>query len=234
MGANVRWRALALRRMREWVAAAGRMHAKERNQKVTVNKLKSMKNMHIKIFALALLGAAGCAAPSQQARLAGVGPGPAEITQNADEGFLQVYSARERVPININGEEFVWNNDFGRNEFLYGAAHTSYALYDQSGRLLQHVSNSTGMNDAHPTLLGLSPGAYQIKAEAADYDGVISTVTVPVCIEPGLTTLVHLDGKWNPSLTDTRSQWVRLANGSVVGWHCSSSEEVTTALQARN
>jgi hypothetical protein len=186
------------------------------------------------MIALALLGAAGCAAPSQQSRLPGVGPAPAPVAQATGEGFLQVYSARERVPTNLNGEEFVWNNDYGRNEFLYGAAHTGYALYRQGGQLLQSVPNARGMNDAQPTLLSLAPGSYEVKAEAVEYDGVVSTVTVPVCIEPGLTTLVHLDGNGNTSVPRTDDRWVRLANGSIVGWHCSGSEAVTDALQASN
>jgi hypothetical protein len=193
-----------------------------------------MKNACTKFFILALLGAAGCASPSQVSRLPGVGPAPSLAAPNAGVGFLQVYSARERIPANINGEEFVWNNDYGRNEFLYGSAHTDYSLYSQDGQLLLQVANATERNDANPTRLELAPGTYEVKAEAADFDGVVSTVTVPVCVTPGLTTLVLLDGSGDFRAARAGGQWVRLANGSVVGWPCSDSEMATVALQTSN
>jgi len=193
-----------------------------------------MKQPCLKILLLALMGAAGCATPSRVTLLPGVGPTPSATAQNTTEGFLQVYSARERVPTNINGEEFVWNNDYGRNDFLYASAHTGYSLYRSDGQLLQQVPNATGMNDAQPTLLKLSPGAYQVKASAEDFNGVDATVMVPVCVEPGLTTVVHLDDQLNARTTGVESQWVRLANGSIVGWHCSGSEKASVALQASN
>jgi hypothetical protein len=193
-----------------------------------------MKKLCTKIFILALLGAAGCAAPKQASQLPGVGPTPSLAAPNAGVGFLQVYSARERLPINLNGEEFVWNNDYGRNEFLYGSAHTDYSLYSKDGELLLQVPNATGMNDADPTLLKLFPGTYQVRAEAADFDGVISTVMVPVCVASGQTTLVHLDGSGGSRTTGNDGSLVRLANGTVVGWHCSDTEVATIAFRTSN
>jgi hypothetical protein len=168
------------------------------------------------------------------ARLPGVGPVPASAAESGSTGFLQVYSARERLPININGEEFAWNSDYGQNEFLYGAAHTGYSLFNRDGQLLMQVPNAKGMHDADPTLLKLAPGDYQVRAEAADFDGVVSAVLVPVCVQAGQTTLVHLDGKWDVGTPGQGGYWVRLANGSVVGWHCSDSEGATFASSASN
>ena len=191
-----------------------------------------MKNTCAKILMLALLGTAGCVSSSRVALLPGVGPAPSLAPANGSVGFLQVYSARERVPTDINAEEFMWNNDFGRNDFLYGAAHTAYSLYSPGGQLLMQVSNARGMNDADPTLVNLAPGDYQVKAEASDDSGAISTVMVPVCVQAGLTTLVRLDGQWTVRTTGADDRWVRLADGSVVGWHCSDSEGTALALQA--
>jgi hypothetical protein len=182
---------------------------------------------------LGLLGAAGCATPDRVAMLPGVGPSPSQSqpTVWAAEGYLQVYSARERIPTNPNGSEFAWNNDFGNNDFLFGDARTSYALYSADGQLVQQVRNASGRN-ASPALVSLTPGSYQIRAEAVDFNDVTSTVMVPVCIESGQTTQVHLDGKWSPqSKGHGEGQWVRLSNGSIVGWHCSGSEGLTAALQ---
>lgn len=191
-----------------------------------------MKKTCAKILILALLGTAGCVSSPSVSRLPGVGPAPSLAPASGSVGFLQVYSARERVPININGEEFYWNGDYGRNDFLYRDAHTAYSLYSPTGQLLVQIPNAKGMNDADPTLLKLTPGDYQVKAEAADDNGAISTVMVPVCVQAGLTTLVHLDGQWSVRTTGADDRWVRLANGSVVGWHCSDSEGTALALQA--
>jgi len=193
-----------------------------------------MKNTCATILVVALLGTVGCASSSRVARLSGVGPAPSATTQNETVGFLQVYSARERLPINVNGEEFFWNNDYGRNDFLYGTAHTAYTVLNHDGQLLVQVPNATGMNDAKPTLVNLAPGDYLVKAEAADYDGVTSAVMVPVCVVAGQTTVVHLDGQWAGHRTGAGHDLVRLANGSAVGWHCAGAEAATFALQARN
>jgi hypothetical protein len=193
-----------------------------------------MKNTCAIILVAALLGTVGCASSSRVARLPGVGPGAATAESSDTEGYLRVYSAREQVPINVNGEEFYWNSDYGRNDFLYGAAHTAYTLLHHDGQLLMRVPNATGMNDAKPTLVNLAPGDYLVKAEAADYDGVDTTVTVPVCVVAGQTTVLHLDGQWSAGVTGAGNDLVRLANGSAVGWHCSSSETMPLALQARN
>jgi len=191
-----------------------------------------MKNASTTILTLALLGTVGCATSSRVAKLPGVGPVPSAAVANTGDGFLQVYSARLRLPTNVNGEEFYANSDYGRNDFLYYAAHGAYSLFSQDGQLLQQIPNSTGMNDANPTLLKLAPGAYQVKAEATDADGTSTTVMVPVCIDPGLTTVVRLDGQWHVWTKGLEDQWVRLANGSVVGWHCADSEGASVALQA--
>ena len=199
---------------------------------------KNMKNKSLTIVTLGLLGAAGCASPSRMTLLPGVGPSPFPASQAdaaaVNDGFLQVFSARERIPTISSALEFVRNNDFGNYDLLYADAHTSYSLYGPDGQLLQRVPNATQMNDADPTLVRLSPGSYQVKAECVDFDDVTSTVLVPVCIEPGLTTLVHLDGKWSSAPTGLGDQWVRLSNGSIVGWHCSGSEGGNVALHANN
>ena len=137
---------------------------------------------------------------------------------------MRVYSARERILIDVNAEEFVWNSDFGKNKFLHETAHTSYSIYAPDGRFLQRVRNTTGMNDANPALVKLSPGVYRVQADAEDYNDVTLTVMVPVCIKPGLTTSVHLDGNWNPPAAIRRSggKVVRLPNGDVVGWRLSN------------
>jgi hypothetical protein len=176
------------------------------------------------ILTVAWLGALVSYAAPQVTLLKQVGPDPALAANNSNDGLLQVYTARERAPIDINAEVFFCNNDFGKNEFLQGTAHSGYSIFDHDGRLVQRVRNTTGMNDPNPTPVKLSPGVYRIKAEAADYSNVTLSVMIPVCVEPGLTTALHLDGKCNPSMIEG-NEAVRLPNGSFVGWHCPGSDD---------
>jgi hypothetical protein len=114
-------------------------------------------------------------------------------------------------------EELLWNNDFGKNEFLYEPAHTDYTIYNEGGRLLKRVRNARDRNDPEPTLVSLPPGRYQIQAEAEDYAGTLE-VRVPVVIQAGRTTVAHLSGGWKPQSQYTRNEVVRLPDGEIAGW----------------
>ena len=162
----------------------------------------------------------GCATNERSTRLGEVGPRPTLAAQPSGDGFLQVYSAREQEPIDVNEDEFRWDDDFGKNAFLHDPAHTSYSIYSADGRLLQQVHNNTSLNDPNPTPVGLAPGLYRIEATAEDYYDVTSTVTIPVLIESGLTTSIHLDGRWHApaAVKSSGAQVVRLPNGKSVGW----------------
>ena len=43
--------------------------------------------------------------------------------------------------------EWLWNNDFGKNEFLSEPAHTDYTIYAQNGEVFKHVRNARNLND---------------------------------------------------------------------------------------
>lgn len=177
------------------------------------------------LLAPILICAAGCVTDTRAILLRQVGPDPALTAQNSGPGFLQVYSARERVPTDVNGEEFFWNNDFGRNDFLFYPAHTSYALYAPDSHLLESVRNAKGMYDGDPTLVKLAPGVYKVEAKAKDYDDVNWTVIIPAVIEPGLTTTIHLDGYWDRAISKRKSdEIVWLPNGDIVGWYSPKPE----------
>jgi hypothetical protein len=78
---------------------------------------------------------AGWAAQPKGVTLPPVGPNPGTSTANLTEGSLQVYSARHRAQVDANREEFFWNNDFGKNDFLYEPAHTDYTIYGGDGEV---------------------------------------------------------------------------------------------------
>jgi hypothetical protein len=146
-----------------------------------------------------LLCLTGCMSPPKTVALAPIGPVSDQHPAAAGDGFLRIYSARERAVIDLNAEEFFWNNDFGRNEFLHATAHTDYAIYTADGKLLRRVRNARGMNDEEPATVPLAPGTYKIQASAVAYDAVTFEAVISVVIEPGQTTEARLDQPWKPS-----------------------------------
>src|SRR5512133_3146239 len=84
----------------------------------------------------------GCASTPKISVLTPLGPAPNEHADPGNKGFLQVYSARQRAVVDPNAEEFFWNNDFGRNDFLWQSAHTDYRIYTSDGALFKRVRNA--------------------------------------------------------------------------------------------
>ncbi len=131
--------------------------------------------------------------------------------------------------MDVNAQVFLANNDFGRNDFLHETAHTDYDIYGPDGNLFKHVRNARGLNDGTPTAVHLPPGDYTIEAEAEQEGGVAAlSVVVPVVIEGGLVTNVHLE----PSGTMGEparggDDFVRLPDGRVIG--CKAQEAPAVA-----
>ncbi len=159
--------------------------------------------------------------------LPAVGPAPAESTQAAKDGSLEVYSARKRAETDVNRDTFFWNIDYGKNDFLYDAAHTDYTIYGSDGAVFKRVSNARDPNDATPARVKLLPGSYRVEAWAEDYAGVRMKVSVPVVIEAGHTTALHLGGDWKPSGQHKPTELVSLPNGRSVGWRASVTAYVS-------
>jgi hypothetical protein len=174
------------------------------------------------VLATSLFGVVGYASSPTFTRLSPVGPNIAGGSRGPGAGFLQVYSARVPAERGLATEIFFWNVDFGQNEFLHGVAHTGYTIFALDGKVLQKVRNANGMNDANPTPVELRPGMYEIQVEAEDYNGITTTVRIPVRIESGATTIAHLDGTWSPRGV-AAGDLVRLPNGTAVGWRAKDS-----------
>ena len=73
-----------------------------------MNQLKSL------LFAASAVALAGCASTKELTLNQPVGPAPQTGIAPAQEGFIQVYSARERAVVDPNMAEFRMNNDLGR------------------------------------------------------------------------------------------------------------------------
>ncbi len=157
----------------------------------------------------------GCASPAHLTVADPVGPAPTAGVVKSGDSQLRVYTARERAPVDINKEEFLWNNDFGRNDFLYEPAHTDYTIYTMDGKAVEHVKNARNYEDPQPAVVSLSPGEYKIVARARDY----GWVTIPVVIEPHKLTVVNLQRSPNPAVESVdRADAVLLGGDRIVGW----------------
>ena len=156
----------------------------------------------MKSFLVVLGGAAallwtGCA--SNPVVLAPVGPNPTRLPGPDDQGQLEVFSAREEQ---VEGDTSVWYQ------------HADYNVYDSNGRKVRHVGNTVGHYDEAPRRIDLPAGGYLVKAPAKDF----LWVEVPVVIEPGRITRVHLDDRWQPPANTPNAQLVTLPASHPVGW----------------
>ena len=148
--------------------------------------------------ALTVLVLSGCGTTSGLVALPPVGPQTAAVTETHGSGILQVYSARPLAVQDVNFEEFFANNDFGGNRFPHEPAHTDYTILTEEGRVFERVKNARNPDDAQPAAVTLPAGTYKVKAQAKYTDPGTVAVLVPVTIQPGQMTQVHLDGDWRP------------------------------------
>jgi hypothetical protein len=175
---------------------------------------------------------AGCASAPKVTTIAPVGPAPKEATNSTGDGSLLVYSANVAAPIDVNMDTWRWNNDFGKNEFLYEAAHSDYTICKANGEFLERVYNSRSPDDRTPTLVSLPPGSYKVRAEA-DCEGNRFAVLMPVVIKAGETTVAHLEGGWKPaSYQDT--EVTKMPCGGIIGWRAPETASSETPSPQRN
>lgn len=144
--------------------------------------------------ALTVFALAGCGTTPQLVVLPPVGPDSPAPVEPGPVGVLQVYSARVPENTDVNFQEFFANDDFGANRFPLEPAHTDYTIYTPAGQVFEHVRNARNLDDAQPALVTLPGGAYNIEAEAKDAGPGTFSVVVPVTIQAGRATHVHLDG----------------------------------------
>jgi hypothetical protein len=147
---------------------------------------------------------AGCS--TTPVAVATIGPNPAGIRTTASKGGLEVYS---RLAGRSEGDNPTWYQ------------HSDYYLYNSRGRLIKHVENSVGYYASAPRVMTLPAGDYLVKARSADY----LWVKVPVRIEQGRTTRVHLDDNWQLPANMANGELVRMPNGKPVGWRVETTKE---------
>jgi hypothetical protein len=132
-----------------------------------------------------------------------VGPGPTVVNEEHN-GFLKVYSAAE------------WVADDDWPSLL---KYTNYQIDAADGTLFKKVPN----DDQDPTRVILPKGTYTIVAQS----GTSGMVSVPVAIETGKTTVLHLEREkdWKEAAAGIDSaDLVRLPNGQTIGFRARHAE----------
>jgi hypothetical protein len=151
---------------------------------------------------------AGCS--STPVALAPVGPNPVRSERIASQGQLQVFSrlVEQSDDQNQGSDDPLWYQ------------HTDYRIYNLHGKLVKRVDNTSGHYDQAPRRVALPAGQYLVKAQAQDY----LQVEVPVTIEAGRTTRVHLDNNWKLPASTSKRELVSTPNGIPVGWRAESTK----------
>jgi hypothetical protein len=168
-----------------------------------------MKNIPV-ILGTALVSLLlGCT--STPVALAPVGPNPAGPLNMATTGRLEVFSAQHTCRD---------GNEFDPSPSWY--QHTDYTVYNLNGKRVRHVFNSVGHYEEAPAVITVPPGRYLVSARAQGY----LRVKVPVVIESGRTTRVHLDAKWNPPAGTPKAELVEVPGGYPVGWRTDAERNV--------
>jgi len=161
--------------------------------------MKSTKIMLVATTGLLLL--AGCAITP--VALDPIGPAltrqKSPASDPTGEGWLRVYTATDTVPD-------------GKTAYYY--PHTGYEIYTKDGKLLEHVPNRISDMDESATLLKIQAGHYRVMAQSEAYNAV----SVPVTIQPGEITEVHLGCHWKAPATASTNEIVYFPDGRPVGW----------------
>jgi hypothetical protein len=165
----------------------------------------------------------GCASAPRVVVDEPLGPAPSVVAQGTSEGSMVIYSARVPANVDLNMEEWRWNNDFGKNAFLYQPAHSDYTIYTPNGDVFKRVRNARAPNDDTPTVVTLPAGSYQVEAEGVNCDANRVKVLMAAVIKPGQTTQAHLDGDWKLMGDYKGSEFVKLPCGRVIGWRASET-----------
>ena len=150
----------------------------------------------------------GCV--SKPIALLPVGPDARGSAVTGTKGYLQVFSATEKsIP-------------FASDDPTYFNLHPGYDINDAAGKSVRFVANHMSNMDEWPDEVTLPAGAYNIIATSV----CCGLVTVPVIIQKGKTTVVHLDRNWWPPSNTPTNQLVFLPDGEVLGWSGSISKSV--------
>jgi hypothetical protein len=161
----------------------------------------TLRNTSLSLATAALVASCASAPPTIVHET--VGPGPTVVNQQHN-GFLKVYSATE------------WMAEDDLPSLL---KYTNYQIDAADGTVFKEVAN----DDQEPTRVILPKGTYTVVA----WSDTSGKVSVPVAIETGKTTVLHLEREKDSkeAAAGTRSgDLVRLPNGQPIGFRARHSE----------
>jgi hypothetical protein len=162
-----------------------------------------MKNISL-IGAVIIPLLSGCA--STPVALNSVGPAPATPAgEYVATGWLRVYTATDA-------------HEIGDNTYYY--THTGYHIYTEDGKLWKYIPNHTGDMDESVANVQIPEGKYKVLARSEPYNVVI----VPVLIQAGKTSEVHLGAHWTPPLNAPTNEIIYFPDGRPVGWKSSMTK----------
>jgi hypothetical protein len=138
-----------------------------------------------------------------------VGPDPSVAARPSEMGNLEVFVGDMENP------------DFATDPSSY-ATRAEYKIYDGRGGLIKTVDFSKSADfGIDPRIIPLPPGRYGIKVET---DAANDAWTrLPVIIESGRTTEVHLDG-WTPPAGTPDANIVYSPAGRPLGWRANGMQ----------
>ena len=167
-----------------------------------------MKHTNYFFLVCLIVLASGCAFNRHVVLQTAVGPPPLALASRSAEGGLAVYSA---LDIGTPGEA---------EDVSY---HSGYKIYSLDGKMFKYINNRVGPTYIEdPATVSLPPGRYNVVARASAF----GIVTVPVVIEAGKTTFVHLNGsELTVGRQTSTSGFVRLPDGLIVGWRAKEEGE---------
>lgn len=155
------------------------------------------KRIVLTVMGVAVLLLAGCA--STPTALGPVGPNPAEIQSATSDGRLEVFT----LPTgHVEGNNPTW--------FQY----SGFDLYDRHGKRLEHEDNSQGYYSQKPAVVNLPAGKYIVEARGHE----MLLARVGVVIKSGKTTMIYLDGSWQPPAGTQATELVIGPRGFPIGW----------------
>jgi hypothetical protein len=114
-------------------------------------------------------------------------------------GWLRVYTATKR-------------HEIGDNTFFY--SHTGYRICTKDGQLWKFIPKNTDNMDEAASIVEIPAGDYRIFAQSQAYN----LVSVPVVIQAGKTTEVHLGTHWKAPVGTSTNEIVYFPDGWPVGW----------------
>jgi hypothetical protein len=136
-----------------------------------------------------------------------VGPSPLIASSGESAGKLKVYSATE--------EEHTVGNQTAYFK------RSPYDIYSSDGKQIKHINDNNRSEFLPlPRTVELPPGNYRV--EALEAVGFGEPVAVPVVIEAGRTTEVHLNGHWEPPSDAPKKDLVLAPAGFPIGWRANS------------